>query len=157
MKTILYIILGIVLVAAAGYGGFEEGKAYQTNQANQIRNQFLQARGLTTGTGTFSGQNGASNGSGRGNGFGGGVVGSVKDIQGSTLDLSTATDVTTVNLSASTQIEKTISATTSDLQPGERLIVRGTRNADGSLAADQIQIVSNGGPTQSSTQPTPVP
>ena len=156
MKTIIYIILGIVLVAAAGFGGFEEGKAYQANQANQIRNQFLQARGLTPGT--AGGQNGTPNGSSsRAGGFGGGVVGSVKDIQGSTLDLSTATDVTTVNLSASTQIEKTIPATTADLQPGERLIVRGSRNSDGSLAADQIQIVSNGGNAQSSTQPTPAP
>ena len=155
MKKIIWILVGIVLVAAAGFGGFEEGKAYQSNQANQIRNQFLQSRGLNPNA--FSGQNGgAPNGGGRG-GFGGGVTGNIKDIQGSTLDLSTATDVTTVNLSTSTQIEKTIPATSADLKAGVRLIVRGSRNADGSLAADQIQIVNNGGAAQSSAQITPAP
>lgn len=156
MKKFIWILVGIVLVAAAGFGGFEEGKAYQSNQANQIRSQFLQARGLNPNG--FSGQNGSSpNGGGRGAGFGGGVTGNIKDIQGSTLDLSTATDVTTVNLSASTQIEKTVPGTSADLQPGERLVIRGSRNADGSLAADQIQIVNNAGAAQSSAQITPAP
>lgn len=152
MKKIIWIIAGIVLVAAAGFGGFEEGKAYQSNQAAQIRNQFLQARGLNpNASGSPNGS--FQNGLGRGGGFGGGVDGSIKDIQGNTLDLSTATNVTTVNLSTNTTIENTVPATAADLKPGEQLIVRGTRNADGSLSADQIQIVNNG----AGAQITPAP
>ena len=84
------------------------------------------------------------------------MTGRVKDIQGNTLDLSTATNITTVDLSANTQIEKAVPGTSSDLQPGELLVVRGSRNSDGSLSADQIQIV-NTGSAQGPTQSTPAP
>jgi hypothetical protein len=150
MVKIFWIIVGIVLVVAAAVGGFEEGKAYQNNQAAQIRNQFLQSRGLN------ASRSSNPNGSSRGAGFGGGVTGRVKDIQGNTLDLSTATNITTVDLSANTQIEKAVPGTSSDLQPGELLVVRGSRNSDGSLSADQIQIV-NTGSAQGPTQSTPAP
>jgi hypothetical protein len=150
MIKIFWIVVGIVLVGVAAFGGFEEGKAYQSNQAATIRNQFFQGRGLSA---NISGTPSSGN---RGAAFGGGVTGRVKDIQGNTLDLSTATDVTTVDLSANTQIEKAVPGTSADLQPGELLVIRGSRNSDGSLAADQIQIV-NSGAVQGPTQSTPTP
>ncbi len=153
MGKLFWTVLGIVLIALAGYGGFEEGKTYQSNQAAQIRNQFLQSRGLSE---NGSGNPGANFSGGNRTGFGGGLTGRIKDIQGNTVDISTATDVTRIDLSANTQIQKSVSATTADLQPGEMLVVRGARNADGSMTADQIQIVSNG-TIQSSVQGTPAP
>lgn len=150
MKKILWIIGGIALLAIAAGGGFEGGMAYQRNQANQIRNQFLQSRGFNAPNGGQLPSGSSSNpGFSR---FGGGVTGSIKDIQGNKLELSTATDVTTVNLTTNTQIEKNISGTTADLQPGEQLIVRGQRDSNGNVTAEQIQIVSGAAP-----QGTPAP
>ena len=154
MGKIFWIIVAIVLIAAAGFGGFTEGKAYQSSQAAQIRNQFLQARGINSDS--SGNQSSGSRGAGFGGGFGGGVTGRIKNIQGDTLDLSTSTNVTTVDLSANTLIVKNVPGARSDLQPGEQLVVRGSRNSDGSVVADQIQIVNNSS-AQASAQRPPAP
>ena len=143
MKKILWIVGGILILAIASGASFEGGMAYQRNQANSIRSQFLRSRGIDTANGNGSSAN-RSGGFG-GGGFGGGATGQIKSIQGNTIELSTPTNVTTVNLTASTQIEKSISAKTSDLQTGEQLIVRGQRDSNGNITADNIQIVSTTG------------
>jgi hypothetical protein len=142
MKKILWIIGGILILAIASGASFEGGMAYQRNQADSIRSQFLRSRGINTtnGTGTNANRSG-----GFGFGGGGGATGQIKSIQGNTIELSTPTNVTTVTLTASTQIEKSISAKTSDLQTGEQLIVRGQRDANGNITADNIQIMSTTG------------
>jgi hypothetical protein len=142
MKKILWIIGGILILAIASGASFEGGMAYQRNQADSIRSQFLRSRGINTtnGTGTNANRSG-----GFGFGGGGGATGQIKSIQGNTIELSTPTNVTTVTLTASTQIEKSISAKTSDLQTGEQLIVRGQRDANGNITANNIQIMSTTG------------
>lgn len=137
IKVILGIIGSLALLAIAAGAGFEEGKAYQSNQAAQIRNQFFQARGLNPTAGSpNSGNPGA--------GFGGGVAGQIKDVQGNTIDLSSGSNVTVVELTANTRIEKSAQGSPADLKPGEQLIVRGQRDTSGKVTAAQIQIVSNG-------------
>lgn len=143
MKKILWIIGGILILAIASGASFEGGMAYQRNQVNSIRSQFLRSRGIDTANGS-SGSANRSGGFG-GSGFGGGATGQIKSIQGNTIELSTPTNVTTVTLTTSTQIEKSISAKTGDLQTGEQLIVRGQRDSNGNITADNIQIVSTTG------------
>lgn len=149
MKKILWVVAGILILAIATGASFEGGMAYQRNQANQIRAQFQRSRGLDNSTG-----NGSANGQTNGQRFaqGGGLTGSLKSMQGDTLELSTPFNVTNVNITANTQIEKGIPGATTDLQPGEQLIVRGQRDASGNLNADQILILGNS--SQGST-PTP--
>jgi hypothetical protein len=137
LKVILGIIGSLALLAVAAGAGFEEGKAYQSNQAAQIRNQFFQARGLNPSAGSPNSGN-------LGAGFGGGVAGQVKDVQGNTIDVSSGSGVTVVELTANTRIEKSTQGSAADLKPGEQLIVRGQRDANGKVTAAQIQIVSNG-------------
>ena len=152
MKIVLWIIGALALLAIGAGAGFVEGKAYQTNQANQIRNQFFRARGLTP-----NGSDAA--GSGQGGGFGGGfggVAGQIKSVQGNTIELNTANNnVTTVDLTANTRIEKSTQGTTADLKTGEQLVVRGQTGANGTVTANQIQIVSNGAPQSGAPQSTP--
>src|SRR5512139_386488 len=108
MKKILIIVGAILLAALIAGGSFYGGMAYQTKQADQVRNQFMQARGLTEGdlprSGQFPGGNlpqGGQPPSGGGTGFQGrGTFGVVKAIDGDVITISTAQDVTTVNLSA---------------------------------------------------------
>lgn len=151
MKKILIIVGAILLAALIAGGSFYAGMAYQTNQADQVRNQFMQARGLTEDDlpqpGQFPGGSMPQGGqppSGGEMGFPGrGTTGVVKTIDGNVITISTAQDVTTVTLSEDTQIEKYAVATITDLQPGVRVMVTGQQDEDGNITASQIQIVNN--------------
>ncbi len=77
MKKTLIIILPIVLALALAAGSFFGGMSYQRNQANAIRNNFLNARGLSD-TNPGAGPAGANAPAG---GFpGGGMTGQIKSI-----------------------------------------------------------------------------
>ena len=153
MKKVL-IIVGVILAAAVlSAASFWGGMTYQTNKVSQTRNDFFAARGGQPGNGQFP-DNGqfpnAAQGQ-QGQGFrGGGTVGQVKSIDGNVLTLSTAQNVTTVNLSDSTTVMKNVEGTTSDLQPGMRVMVTGERDSKGDLTASQVTILAN----DASAQPT---
>jgi hypothetical protein len=140
MKKILIIVGAILLAALIAGGSFYAGRAYQTNQADQARARFMQDRGMTEGEMPQPGQFP----SGGGMGFPGrGTTGVVKTIDGNVITISTAQDVTTVNLTEDTQIEKYAAATITDLQPGVRVMVTGQQDEDGNITASQIQIVND--------------
>lgn len=154
MKKILIIVGAVLLAGLIAAGSFWAGMAYQTNKAEQARANFFNARGqLGEGQfpqgGQFPGggeffQEGQLPGNGQGGGFfgRGGTAGQVKSIDGNTMMLSTAEAVKTVQLSDTTQIEKTVQGTVSDLQPGTRVVVIGQAEKDGRLNATRIQILS---------------
>lgn len=151
MKIVLWIIGALALLAIGAGAGFVEGKAYQSNQANQIRSQFFRARGLNPNGADAAGGN---TGGGFAGGFGGGVAGQIKSVQGNTIELNTANNnVTTVDLTANTRIEKSSQGTAADLKPGEQLVVRGQSDSNGTYTANQIQIVSNGAPQSTPAAP----
>jgi hypothetical protein len=77
--------------------------------------------------------------------MGRGVTGEVISLEGNTLTLSTLQNETKVTLSADTSIQKTAEGTTTDLQPGQQVMVTGERDADGNLTAIQITIMNNAG------------
>jgi hypothetical protein len=143
MKKVLLIIAGLALLVVAAGAGFEYGKTYQSNQASQIRSQFLRSRGINP-----------SNGSGgaQAAGFGGGTFGQLKSVNGNTLTLTTQNGDVTVDLTANTQIEKTTSGTPADLQAGQQLVVRGQRDSSGTVTAESVQITTGRAP-----QSTPAP
>jgi Domain of unknown function (DUF5666) len=147
MKNIMIIIGAIVLAIVIAGGSFYGGMAYTRNQEAQVRANFFASRGIipTTGQNANGGQRQG------GFGFGGGTTGQVKSINGNVLMLSTAQNVTTVDLSSSTRIEKFGPGATSDLQTGERVTVSGQRDSNGNITATQILIIptnpSNPSPT----------
>ena len=154
MKKVLIIvgvILGAIVLSAASFWG---GMTYQTKKVDQTRSNFFAARGGEPGNGQFpnDGQfpNSAQGQQGQGFFRGGGTVGQVKSIDGDVLTLSTAQNVTTVTLSDSTTVMKTVEGTTSDLQPGMRVMVAGEPDSKGNLTASQITILAN----DTSAQPT---
>ena len=91
-------VIVIVVAAGVGYGAYTYGKTAGETQALATRNAFLAAR-LAGGGGTAAdgGFAGAAGGTGRGNfdpnNF---ANGQVKSVNGDTIQLSTATDVVTV-------------------------------------------------------------
>lgn len=141
MKKTLVIVGAIVIAVLLSAGSFYGGMAYQRNQANQIRANFLRSRGIDP--------NGANNNGGQRQGFfGGGATGQVKSIQGNVVTLTTAQqNTTTVNLTNTTQIEKAAPASATDLQPGERVLVTGQRDSSGNITASQVLIMGSNPPS----------
>jgi hypothetical protein len=141
MEKILMILGAIILAGLVAAGSFWGGMQYQSSRDNQVRAEFMNARGLANG-GEFP-LEGQLPAGGQRPGFsvGGGTTGQVKAIDGNVMTLSTAQDVTTVLLSESTQIEKTVAGTVADLQPGTRVVVTGQQDSGQNLTASRIQIL----------------
>jgi hypothetical protein len=146
-------VAGIVIVVAlvVGFGGYSLGVKAGQAQALAARTRFFADRGVGTG------------GQGFGGGQGGGqfnadnfASGQVKQIDGNTIQLSTAQNVLTVKLTDKTQIQKMGPGTATDIQPGERITIQGSKGSDGVFTAQMIQIgggrFGGGGPP-----PTPAP
>lgn len=157
MKKVLLIVGAILLAAVIGGGSFWGGMRYQANKASQAQANFFNARGgQAPGGGQFpregafpgNGQPGGGPGSNNGAFFAGGrgTMGEVKSIEGNVLTLSTAEDVTTVNLSEDTEVTKTASGTLDDLQPGTRVMVTGETDSEGTISANRITILNDNPP-----------
>jgi hypothetical protein len=139
---ILAAVIGVVVAGAAGYlAGQSAGQA----QAATTRARFFQERGQGgTGAGGPGGGFGGGFAAG-GPGNGGFANGQVKSIQGDTITLSTPRDVTTVKVDDKTTIRKAVDGSLADIKPGDMIVVQGSRNADGSLGAQSIQLGLNFG------------
>jgi hypothetical protein len=146
MKKTLMIFGAILLAALLSAGSFWGGMAYQSNRADRARANFMNARGLAgdgqaPDGGQFPDIGQFANG---GAGFAGGrgMDGQVKTIDGNVMTLSTAQDVTTVNLTETTRVEKTVSGAIADLQPGMQVMVTGQRDDNGDVTASQVTILN---------------
>lgn len=125
------IIIAIVLIVAAGLGGFFGGIQYQKSQPRV--------------SGQFAGRNfGGANG---GAGFGGQntnfrpVRGQILNMNSNSLTVKLSDGSTKiVVLSGSTTFVKSAAASQSDLKAGDTVNVVGTQNSDGSVTASDVQI-----------------
>ena len=160
MKTYVVVLLVVVGVLAGFYGGFKIG------QNNVSASTTGGSKSAARTPGTFGGFGGA------GGGRGGGAVcpspgapspspgtqavarGSITDLTSTSMTISnTACDVK-VTFGNTVQVSKTVAGNTSDLRDNITVTIIGTRQADGSIKATQIQI---GGATfgQAAASPSP--
>lgn len=141
-KNILWVALAVVLIAGAGVGGYfygvEQGKA----QAASVRERFIaerfgtaQPNGQTAPGQFFQGQEATGRGA-----LGRGATGTVKQIQGDTILVSTATQELKVRVTADTRITMMTQGNISDLKVGDRIVIGGQTQGD-TMTATQIQIV----------------
>jgi hypothetical protein len=145
MKKAVIIISIILAAAALSAGSFWGGMTYQANKVDQAQANFFAQRGQVPegqmpGGGQFQG-GGQMPGERQGMVFGGGTIGQIKSIEGDAITLSTAEDVTKVNLSEDTLITKMATVSLADLEPGMRIMVTGQRDDAGNITAVQIQVV----------------
>ena len=80
--------------------------------------------------------------------FGGGnaTIGTIKLIDGATVYVqTTAGDIVQVATSAGTKVTVSSAVPVKDLQPGETVIVEGSKNSSGAIAATSISQTSLGG------------
>jgi hypothetical protein len=75
-------------------------------------------------------------------------MGTIEQVEGTTLVITTDTGSVRVQTSDTTLIEKTMSVGVGDLRVGERVMVSGSKNDDGSYTARSIQSL-RGQPTES--------
>jgi hypothetical protein len=165
----LTVVLVVVVVASAGFiGGILVGKHYGSSGTGGLASRFgafAAAAGASpsagTGTGArtgFGGAGGAGGGfGGTGGGFagaGGGAgglaggnatVGTIKLVDGSKVYVQTsAGDIVQVSTSSGTKVTVSSSVPVKDLQPGETVIVEGSKNSSGGVSATSISQTSAG-------------
>lgn len=114
-----------------GVGGFAGGMKYQQSR----RGNFIFQRNGNA-PGRFMGQNGA-NARGGFRPISGEIVSS--DNASITVKLPDGSSKI-VLISGTTAINKAAAGTSADLKPGERIIVFGTENTDGSITAQNVQL-----------------
>ncbi len=154
MKNVLIIVGAILVTGLVVAASFWGGMKYQENQINQVYTNFEQERPLPGGQAPGGGEFPQGGDFTQGGDFqnpqvqgfigrGGGVSGQVKTVDGASITISTAEDVTTVNLSEATRIQQTVSLPVSDLKPGMRVMVIGEKDEDGKINAVQIMILDD--------------
>ena len=155
LPSLTLILLAIVVASAGFLGGALVGKHYGSSGTGNLAAAF---RGLaaaragasssaSAGSGTGSGGTGSGLG-GRGGLFGGGnaTIGTIKLIDGATVYVqTTAGDIVQVATSTGTKVTVSSTVPVKDLQPGETVIVLGSKNSSGAIAATSISQTSLGG------------
>lgn len=126
-NSLLITITVAIVIGAAGFFG---GMYYQKTQVTtNTAGQYAQG-----------GQGRMGNGGRRG-GFGNATIGKVVsvDANSATIQLPDGSSKI-INISSSTRITKTQSASVSDLTPGQIIGAFGSANSDGSITAQNIQL-----------------
>jgi len=156
----LTVVLVVVVVASAGFiGGIMVGKHYGSSGSGGLASRFgafAAAAGASSSAGTGSGSRTGLGGAGGGlggaggsaGGFAGGnaTIGTIKLVDGSTVYVqTTAGDIVQVSTSAGTKVTASSTVPVKNLQPGETVIVEGSKNSSGGVSATSISQSSLGG------------
>ena len=136
-----WLIVAAVVVLAVGAGSFWAGTAFGESRANQARQRLFQER--------FGGQGGQfpgpfrtpQPGQGGAERFAGGILGTIEAVEGDALVITTQEGAIRVRITDTTLVEKYTTVAIGDLESGERVVVSGTRNEDGSYTARSIQVL----------------
>ena len=127
--------IGIVAILVVGGGMFFAGMKYGESKAPST------PTGMAAGAGYARFRNGARAGQNNG-GIASGTILSM-DSQSITVKMRSGGSKT-IYYSGSTKVGKMDSGTTGDLKTGDQVVVSGTGNSDGSIAAQNIEITPAG-------------
>jgi hypothetical protein len=145
----LTLVLVALVVASAGFlGGIVVGKHYgSSGSAASAFSRFAAGTSATARTGSGSGAGLGGRGGGAGGEFAAGnaTIGTIKLIDGSTVYVQTPIgDIVQVSTSAGTKVTASSTVRVKDLQPGETVIVEGSKNSTGGVTATSISQTSLG-------------
>ncbi|HZE87412.1 MAG TPA: hypothetical protein VE090_04360 [Methylomirabilota bacterium] len=132
---IIMVIIVIVVAAGAFFGGmkYQQGKT-AGGMITFGNGQYGQGQGGQRGQGSQGRLGGRS-------GMGGATVGEVVSVDANSVTIKLQDGSSKiVNLSTSTTISKTDTASKSDLKKGDRIAAFGMSNSDGSITAQNIQL-----------------
>jgi len=138
----LTLVLAAIVVASVGFlGGALVGKHYGSSGSGSLAAEFGRLAGARAGATASAGSGAGSGFTGRSGLFGGGnaTVGTIKLIDNGTVYVqTTAGDIVQVTTSAGTKVTVSSTVPVKDLQPGETVIVEGSKNSSGAIAATSI-------------------
>lgn len=142
LPSVTLILVAIVVASAGFLGGALVGKHYGSSGTGSLAAAFrgLAARATATASPGASGSTG-SGFAGRGGVLGGGnaTIGTIKLIDGSIVYVqNTEGDIVQVATSSGTKVTISETVPVKDLQPGETVIVEGSKNKSGAIAATSI-------------------
>ena len=144
----LTLVLVALVVASAGFlGGIVVGKHYgSSGSPASAFSRFAAGASATARTGAGSGTGLACRGGGGGEfAAGNATIGTIKLIDGSTVYVQTPeADIVQVSTSAGTKVTASSTVPVKDLQPGETVIVEGSKNSTGGVTATSISQTSLG-------------
>ena len=152
----LTVVLVVVVVASAGFiGGIVVGKHYGSSGSGSVASRFgaFAAAGGAAASRTglaapaLAARAGLCRRGGGTGGFAGGnaTVGTIKLVDGNTVYVQTsAGDIVQVSTSAGTKVTVSSTVPVKDLQPGETVIVEGSKNSSGGVSATSISQTSLG-------------
>jgi hypothetical protein len=146
----LTLVLAAIVVASAGFlGGALVGKHYGSSGSGGLAAEFSRFAGAGAAASASPGASSRSGFPGAGGGglFGGGnaTIGTIKLVDNGTVYVQTTTgDVVQVTTSAGTKVTVSSTVPVKDLQPGETVIVEGSKNSSGGIAATSISQTSLG-------------
>ncbi len=154
-ERIVWVIAVVLVGAAAFFGGQQVGVQSGAQRRNQAAQQFFADRG---GPGAQGGTPGAPGGAPGAPG-GRGTVGTVDKVTGDTLIIKAADGTSvTVRLAQGGTVRKQVDGQLADAQPGERVVVAGTRNGDTIEATNvQLGVAGGAGGFGGGPRPTPAP
>jgi hypothetical protein len=143
MKRVMIALIAVLVLVGVGGGAFAAGTKVGENRAIQDPARFFQQRARDQG-GQFPGQSPGllqtpQPGQRGAQGLGGGITGTIEEVKGNTLVVSTGTETIRVQTTDTTLIQKYMPVTVGDLKVGEQVVVSGSRNDDGSYTARSIQ------------------
>jgi hypothetical protein len=136
---VIVVVVGVVLVALVGVGGFYGGMVYGKRQTQTGATATQGAPGMLLNAGQGGALPGAT---GQGNARQGGLVaGEIQDIGNGVMTIVDARGKQTqIKVTDTTLIQKPASVTLADLQKGETVMVSGTTGSDGSITARSVQV-----------------
>jgi len=146
----LTLVLVTLVVASAGFlGGIVVGKHYGSSGSGSPASAFSRfAAGASATARTGSGSGAGLGGRGGGGGefaAGNATIGTIKLIDGSTVYVQTlGGDIVQVSTSAGTKVTASSTVRVKDLQPGETVVVEGSKNSTGGVTATSISQTSLG-------------
>lgn len=126
-NVILTGIIGIAVAAAAFFAGTQ----YQKSQANTVAGagQFAQGN-ISQGARRFTGR-----------GFGNATLGKIVSVDPNSITVQLQDGSSKiVNISDTTRLDKTVTASRADLTTGQTVAAFGSTNSDGSVTAKNIQL-----------------
>ena len=141
MRKILIGLGAVLVILAVGSGSFWAGMAFGESRANQARERLFQERFGGPVSSTPQARQPGQGGAGR---TAGGVMGTIEAIEGDALVITTEEGDIRVQTTDTTLFEKFATVTIGDLETGERVVVSGTRNEDGSYTARSVQVLPAG-------------
>ena len=139
MKRLAIGLIIAAVVAAVGGLAFWAGTRVGANRAMRDPMSLMQRRGMGRG-GQFPGMlDTPAHEQGAAETMFGGTMGTIEGVEGGDLVISTDEGTIRVHTTDTTLIEKYVSVNPGDLEIGERVVVSGSRNDDGSLTARSIR------------------